>query len=116
MVSSLEKLVLGVITLVSLSRCRDISYDTESGGYVVLYPSNPSMEDDLHCFVEDYENTAFDFYWMKDGATYKTSTGTSSLLENVSFHSGDYVECSAWVPESSQYDSFEIGTSGVYIQ
>ncbi len=117
MVQSLEKLVLGAVTLVSLSGCGEYpSVDTGSEAYVVLYPGSPSIEDDLHCRVDRSEDYTFDFYWLVNRALVQTETGFAGSLGSVFFQSKDYVECSAWVPESAWYDSFEIGTSGVYIE
>ena len=116
MASSLEKMVLGAVTLVSLSGCQNLSEDTGEEVDVVLYPNNPSVEDDLHCRVDRSQDYTFDFYWQVN-RTYVSldERSPAGYLTNIFFQSGDYVECSAWVPASPWYDSFEIGRSGVYI-
>ena len=87
-----------------------------SDGNVVIEPSDPCGDDDLTASVEGYEDTTFDFYWMKNGATYKTSTGTSSRLSDSYTESGDVWTVVVWVPESAWYDSFEYGSDSVEIQ
>ncbi len=87
-----------------------------SDGRVSIEPSDPCGDDDLTASVEGYEDTVFDFYWMKDGATYKTSTGTSSKLSDSYTDAGDVWTVVAWVPESAWYDSFEYGSDSVEIQ
>ncbi|MSR86263.1 hypothetical protein EXS74_02615 [Candidatus Woesearchaeota archaeon] len=87
-----------------------------SDGNVVIEPSDPCGDDDLTASVEGYEDTTFDFYWMKDGATYKTSTGTSSRLSDSYTDEGDVWTVVVWVPESAWYDSFEYGSESVEIQ
>lgn len=87
-----------------------------SDGNVVIEPSDPCGDDDLIASVEGYEDTTFDFYWMKDGATYKTSTGTSSKLSDSYTSVGDEWTVVVWVPESAWYDSFEYGSDSVEIQ
>jgi len=118
MVQSLEKLVLGAVTLVSLSGCRDLPYgDTGNEAYVVLYPGSPSMEEDLHCRVDGAEENSFDYHWLVNRETvFAEARVGASLLSQEYILSGDYVECSAWSPASSLYDSFNIGVDGVYVE
>ncbi|MDP3728456.1 MAG: hypothetical protein Q8R18_03290 [bacterium] len=87
-----------------------------SDGNVIIEPSDACTDDDLRAYVEGYESTVFDFYWMKDGATYKTSTGTSSTLPDSYTDAGDVWTVVVWVPESAWYDSFEYGRDSVEIQ
>jgi len=82
---------------------------------VVISPSSPDTDDPLRAYVNGYESTTFDFYWMKDGATYKTSTGTSSTLSASYTDAGETWTVSVWVPESSYYDSYEVGEESVTI-
>ena len=87
-----------------------------SAGTVVIDPTNPSDDDKLTAYVEGEESTTFDFYWIKDGATYKSSTGTSSSLSSSTTEAGDVWTVSVWVPESAWYDSFEYGSASVTIE
>src|SRR3989338_7355518 len=82
---------------------------------VVISPSSPDTDDPLRAYVSGYEDTTFDFYWMKDGATYKTSTGESSTLSASYTSPEDVWTVSVWVPESAWYDSYEVGDESVTI-
>ncbi|MBI5797509.1 hypothetical protein HZA98_01235, partial [Candidatus Woesearchaeota archaeon] len=86
-----------------------------AAGTVVITPSSPTENDALTASVQGYEDTTFDFYWMKDGATYYTSEGTSSTLSASKTNSGDVWTVSVWVPASAGYDSYEYGSKTVTV-
>ncbi|MSR86265.1 hypothetical protein EXS74_02625 [Candidatus Woesearchaeota archaeon] len=115
--TTLEKLVLGASTLISLSGCVQFpGYDSSVDPLVVLYPGSPTVEDDLHCRVDDTEEEVFDFYWFVNRGLVQAETGVAGLFPSGYARSGDYVECSAWTSASSAYDSFSFGDVGVYIE
>ncbi|MBT3730785.1 hypothetical protein HOG31_02170, partial [archaeon] len=93
-----------------------LAMSVASAGTVVIDPTSPSTEDTLNAFVEGEESTSFDFYWIKDGATYKSSTGSSSSLGSSVTDAGEIWTVSVWVPESAWYDSFEYGSASVTIE
>ncbi len=115
--TTLEKLVLGASTLVSLSGCVQFpEYDTGVDPQVVLYPGNPTVEDDLHCRVDGTAEEVFDFSWFVNRELVQTETGPAGLFSSGYTRSGDYVECSAWTPANSSSDPFSFGDMGVYIE
>ena len=114
--TSLEKLVLGISTLVSLSGCGHFPYDTGRDPFVVLYPQNPTADDDLHCRVDGAEEDVFDFYWLVNRELVHTESGVAGLFVSGYTRPGDYVECNAWTLASAYYDSFSFGVDGVYIE
>jgi len=129
---SLERLVrTGAFTLVSLTGCQYSPYE-DTGTYldVVLYPQDPSAEEDLHCRVDMMEYVggyigylqisvmgAFDYFWFVNREKVFTETGVSaSTLEDGSVSKGDYVECSVWAPENSSSASYEVGFDTAYVE
>jgi len=115
MVQPLEKLVLGAVTLFSLSGCNEQSYDT---GFpqVVISPQNPRAGDALSCWVEDGAGMVYDFVWFVNRDYVFEGHGALSTLPGGHVEHGDYVECSAWTAMSSTHDTYEIGFQGVYVE
>ncbi len=81
---------------------------------IVITPSNPTDDDDLIADVEG-SSDSFDYYWIKDGLTYYSSTGKTSTLDASYTSHGETWTVSVWVPESGLFDSTEIGEETVTI-
>ncbi len=96
---------------VTISGSSDIGND----GNVVIDPAEPYTEDDLTCYVEGYEDTVFDFFWMKDGAEYLSTQSTSSVLDSDFTEVGDVWTCDVWTPASAYYDADHYGWATVEI-
>lgn len=115
---SLEKILgYGAVTLFSFSGCIQAPSDTGVFEDVVIYPSSPRPSQDIHCRVDYLEETVFDFYWLlnREFVSFQPQQNTG-LLEKGLVRRGDYVECSVWMPSSASYDSFELGSEGVYVE
>lgn len=112
---TLEKLVLGATSLVSLSGCGYFPYETGVQERVVVYPLSPEEGDTLHCRVDGASEDIFDFSWFVNREFIKIENGVAGLLEPGYAFSGDYVECSVWIPANSQYGPVSLGSDGVYI-
>ena len=107
----------GAITLLSLSGCTEMSYDTGLVGTVVLYPLEVRDLDDIHCRVDESSENVFDYYWLVNRASvFSEGSIPSSTLQEGYTHRGDYIECSVWTPRSSSYGSFEIAIDGIYVE
>ena len=100
---------------VTIKEIEDNNIPDKISGDVIIEPSSPCDEDDLSGYVEGYEDTIFDYYWVNDGVTYKTQTTTVTTLSDSNTNVGDVWTLYAYVPESAWYDSYLIDSTSVTI-
>jgi hypothetical protein len=96
-----------------LTGCASIE-DTARDAQVIVTPENPNDDDNIKAYVTNEE--VFDFYWVREGVTYKIETGSYSILNRSFTEPGDVWEVHAFVPASTWYDSYEYGSASVEIK
>ena len=116
--NTLEKMVFGVATLVSLNGCKKFPYCEFEDENVVLYPTDANPSERLHCRVDGVEGDAtFDFYWLVNKQVVDLETGIVGLLDTGYTQSGDYVECDVWTPAyGDPSHEFKYGSDSLYIK
>ena len=129
MKNKLEKLVqVGAIVLPFLGGCNSSEYPMISG--VEINPEFPLSEDSLDCvamelqyvggstsYLEVESREVLDFIWEVNGQEVYSQQGNGwSSLDSSYTQPGDRVLCSAWIPDSVDFEGYEAAWTSVDIE
>ena len=111
MKKTLEKLVVGIGLLTGCAS----EYDTAQDVRVIVKPENPKDKDNIVAYVSG-EKAAYDFYWVRDGVTYKMESGQYTTLNSAFTEPGDVWTVHAFVPMSAWVDTYEVGYASIEVE